>query len=316
MRKIFGANSVTIGTIGTTVKTVMAGNVGIGLTAPTAVLDVNGAAKIRGTLDLSTNNITNANQISATTNLVLQPTTGNVGIGTSAPGYTLDVSGGIRATSNILGLNIPIVIRAWPYNPPCVTFYSDYGYALNSMEFVIGESSWDLNAYMYIIRFSYQMPYGGNGGGTTNYLHYTINNTVESTDYQGRNLMSYHNTNPSASGAYSNAQNATSRLIYSPNSLGLLSMGEVKVRRYAHKLGTSNISRISVQAYHENSYAASNGNMESFEGGTYESEYYITNWSTFSLTSFKLWSYKTSIFGCDASGNQTNFTCSITKTPL
>ncbi len=316
MRKIFGANSVTIGTIGTTVKTVMAGNVGIGLTAPTAVLDVNGAAKIRGALDLSTNNITNANQISATTNLVLQPTSGNVGIGTSTPGYTLDVSGGIRATSNILGLNIPIVIRAWPYNPPCVTFNSAYGYTLNSMEFVIGESSWDLNAYMYIIRFSFQMPYGGNGGGTTNYLHYTINNTAEDSGYQGRNLMSYHNTNPSASGAYSNAQNATSRLIYAPNSLGLLSMGEVKVRRYAHQLGTSNISRISVQAYHENSYAASNGNFDAFEGGTYESEYYITNWSTFSLTSFKLWSYKTSIFGCDASGNQTNWTCSITKTPL
>ena len=92
---------MTIGTIGTTVKTVMAGNVGIGLTAPTAVLDVNGAAKIRGALDLSTNNITNANQISATTNLVLQPTSGNVGIGTSAPGYTLDVSGSVKCNSII-----------------------------------------------------------------------------------------------------------------------------------------------------------------------------------------------------------------------
>jgi len=99
---------VTIGTIGTTLKTVMAGNVGIGTTAPTAVLDVNGAAKIRGTLDLSTNNITNANQISATTNLVLQPTTGNVGIGTSAPAAVLDVNGStkIRGTLDLSNQNI------------------------------------------------------------------------------------------------------------------------------------------------------------------------------------------------------------------
>jgi hypothetical protein len=70
-----------------------AGNVGIGTSTPAAVLDVNGATNIRGALDLSTQNITNANQISATTNLVLQPTTGNVGIGTAAPAYKLDVSG-------------------------------------------------------------------------------------------------------------------------------------------------------------------------------------------------------------------------------
>ncbi len=229
----------------------------------------------------------------------------------------LDVSGGIRATGNILGLNIPIVIKAWPYNPPCVTSPTiTSGNTLNSMEFVIGESSWDLTSYMYVIRFSYQMPFNGNGGGSQNYLSYSINNTAESSSYNGRNLMSYHNTNPTASGVYSNAQNGTARLLYAPNSSGLLSMGEIKVRRYAHKLGTSNISRISVQAYHENSYAESTGAYLSFEGGTYESEYYITNWSTFSLTSFKLWIYGDSLFQCDTSGNQTNWTCSITKTPL
>jgi hypothetical protein len=68
-----------------------AGNVGI--SSPSVALDVNGATKIRGALDLSTQNITNANQISATTNLVLQPTGGNVGIGTSTPTSALDVSG-------------------------------------------------------------------------------------------------------------------------------------------------------------------------------------------------------------------------------
>jgi len=41
------------------------GNVGIGTSTPAAVLDVSGATKIRGTLDLSTNNITNANTITA-----------------------------------------------------------------------------------------------------------------------------------------------------------------------------------------------------------------------------------------------------------
>jgi hypothetical protein len=72
------------------------GNVGIRTTTPAATLDVNGATKIRGALDLSTNNITNANQISATTNLVLQPTTGNVGIGTSSPSQILQVGNGGR----------------------------------------------------------------------------------------------------------------------------------------------------------------------------------------------------------------------------
>jgi len=105
VREIYGANSVTIGTIGTTLKTVMAGNVGIGTTAPTAVLDVNGAAKIRGALDLSTNNITNANQISATTNLVLQPTTGNVGIGTSTPNAQLHLANSLANKKIVLWEN-------------------------------------------------------------------------------------------------------------------------------------------------------------------------------------------------------------------
>jgi len=88
------------------------GNVGIGTSAPAAVLDVNGDTKIRGALDLSTNNITNASQISATTNLVLQPTTGNVGIGTSAPAAVLDVNGDTKirgaldlSTNNITNAN-------------------------------------------------------------------------------------------------------------------------------------------------------------------------------------------------------------------
>jgi len=111
-----GANSVTIGTIGTTLKTVMAGNVGIGTTAPTAVLDVNGAAKIRGELDLSTNNITNANQISATTNLVLQPTTGNVCIGrtTSTSGSMFDLSRSTGVRTRYSTSDTTLTIGIWP----------------------------------------------------------------------------------------------------------------------------------------------------------------------------------------------------------
>jgi len=94
-----GSNTVVLGN-SSIATTALRGNVGIGTTAPAAVLDVNGATKIRGTLDLSTNNITNANQISATTNLVLQPTTGNVGIGTTTPSMALDVNGEVRVSTN------------------------------------------------------------------------------------------------------------------------------------------------------------------------------------------------------------------------
>jgi hypothetical protein len=84
-----------------------AGNVGIGTSTPASLLDVNGAVKFRGALDLSTNNITNANQISATSTLVLQPTSGSVCIGrtTSSTGSMFDLSNstGVRtrySTSN------------------------------------------------------------------------------------------------------------------------------------------------------------------------------------------------------------------------
>jgi len=86
-----GNNSVVLGN-DNVVTTSLNGNVGIKTKLPAAVLDVNGAVKFRGALDLSTQNITNANQISATT----ISTSGNVGIGTSTPSQILQVGDGGR----------------------------------------------------------------------------------------------------------------------------------------------------------------------------------------------------------------------------
>ena len=110
-----------------------AGNVGIGTTSPAAaLLDVNGAANIRGQLDLYDNAMVRATYIQGSTNLTFYPVTGaitpafyfysgnaasvwterlritgaadianvifsnsNVGIGTTTPGTKLDVAGDI-----------------------------------------------------------------------------------------------------------------------------------------------------------------------------------------------------------------------------
>ena len=109
------------------------GNVGIGTTTPTEKLDVNGNAKMNGltvgndgnliiesisstygteTVTLQTsiddkslndsNRYTYGGTIPSRRLMCLQPYDGRVGIGTTLPDYTLDVSGNMRITSNLI----------------------------------------------------------------------------------------------------------------------------------------------------------------------------------------------------------------------
>jgi hypothetical protein len=108
-----------------------AGNVGIGTTSPTQLFDIVGVAaaptstgttqtgilRVRGTNNVSLDigsytaapygswiKATNTGDLSYLSYpVILQPTGGNVGIGSTSPGMTLDVTGTIRATGEITG---------------------------------------------------------------------------------------------------------------------------------------------------------------------------------------------------------------------
>jgi hypothetical protein len=80
-----GNNSVVLGN-DNIVTTSLNGNVGIKTKLPAAVLDVNGAVKFRGALDMTNQNISGVGSLTIT---------GNVGIGTSTPSYKHHVYGSL-----------------------------------------------------------------------------------------------------------------------------------------------------------------------------------------------------------------------------
>ena len=85
------------------------GNVGIGTTNPGYTLDVSGNLNFTGNLTKGGNPISGQTQWSGTSPGSIYYTGGNVGIGTSTPGYTLDVSGNINTNSNINVNGAPLI---------------------------------------------------------------------------------------------------------------------------------------------------------------------------------------------------------------
>ena len=295
----------------------------------TMILQSSGVT-INQPVNLTSKNITNFNTISADTTIatgVIEGTGNLTGLtikaGPTILGSTLQIQAqtiDLQATNNDVRFNgftvaLPLTIRTWGWQPTAVTFGSTY--SRNSFEFVVSEPSWDLDNYLYLIRFSCVQPY--NYQGTGGFIKYSINNTPESTDYNGRNLLSYHNVG-SVSGVYSNQQDNLANLIYVPNTNTITGcIGEVEIRKYTQLFGgtsTPNGGRLSVKAYFNTSYATQQGYYQAFEGGTTHAEYYISNWDTFSLTSFKLWGQKTNWFQSTFMGSQTLFRASLTKVPL
>lgn len=102
-------NSNTLGNIFTT-----GGNVGINNTAPGFRLDISGSTRINSGGNLYVGNLVGAGNdsviISPAGNVAITPRSnvtyisGNVGIGTTAPTYNLDINGSFRLQSNVNGL--------------------------------------------------------------------------------------------------------------------------------------------------------------------------------------------------------------------
>lgn len=281
-------------------------------------------------VNLTSKNLTNFNTISADTTIatgIIQGTGNLTGLtikaGPTILGSTLQIQAqtiDLQATNNDVRFNgftvaLPLTIRTWGWQPTAITFGSTY--SRNSFEFVVSEPSWDLDNYLYLIRFSCIQPF--NYQGTGGFIKYSINNTPESSSYNGRNLLSYHNVG-SVSGVYSNQQDNLANLIYVPNTNTITGcIGEVEIRKYTHFFGgtsTPNAGRLSVKAYFNTSYATQAGYYQAFEGGTTHAEYFIDPLDTFSLTSFKLWGQKTNWFQSTFMGSQSLFTASLTKIPL
>ena len=91
------------------------GSLGLGTTSPGYKLEVNGTSLFGGEMRWSLGHTSHAGYStnkdwyirsgSSSGKVIIQDTGGNVGIGTSGPGYKLDVNGDIRATGNVIAFS-------------------------------------------------------------------------------------------------------------------------------------------------------------------------------------------------------------------
>jgi hypothetical protein len=147
-----GSNTVVLGN-SSIVTTALYGRVGIGTTAPRTTLEVNGSAWFKThsiddaeTLIIEANTSVNAVQLRTYTangnivlgnnsnNVFLATGSGNVGIGTTSPAYTLDVNGTFRNTNNSF---IGPIVPGYPYSSSLTWqsdnsgYYYGFGYQKN-----------------------------------------------------------------------------------------------------------------------------------------------------------------------------------------
>jgi trimeric autotransporter adhesin len=95
------------GTIGNRMRITNNGSVGIGTTSPSANLHVNGSAIISTGLTTASAQITNSLVAIGTSNTVgsIFTTGGNVGMGTTAPSYALQVAGDVYASGDVISFS-------------------------------------------------------------------------------------------------------------------------------------------------------------------------------------------------------------------
>lgn len=100
VRRPAGVDSLTLGTQNTErVRIDASGNVGVGTTSPSQKLDVQGNIVATGTICGSTGCVGDSSSQWTTSGSSIYYTSGNVGIGTSSPSSSLEVTGQIKANN-------------------------------------------------------------------------------------------------------------------------------------------------------------------------------------------------------------------------